>query len=170
MRLQDGQAAVNHTHVVLEAGAFPASSKTQASPLAGLGSVGEHVAHHAHVPVTIVPPITPVEEMITVRGARVGGKGRSEVLGWNFLVKRLCCHVLATLLSQHFSDFRFVSSLTDRVVHRPSLIPVVFPVNVSFDVCHHGIRIQEPRALREVWVFPGLRDKSESASMCFSHS
>tara|TARA_B100001758_G_scaffold244294_1_gene255417 strand:+ start:1701 stop:1931 length:231 start_codon:yes stop_codon:yes gene_type:complete len=42
--------------------------------LVGLGSVGEHVAHHAHVPVTIVPPITPVEEIITVRGARVGVK------------------------------------------------------------------------------------------------
>ena len=42
--------------------------------LVGLGSVGEHVAHHAHVPVTVVPPRTPVEEMITVRGAEVRTK------------------------------------------------------------------------------------------------
>ena len=32
------------------------------------------VVHHAHVPVTVVPPRTPGEEMITVRGAEVTTK------------------------------------------------------------------------------------------------
>ena len=60
-------------HVVL--GSRGLSSVQQlGAHLVGLGSVGEHVAHHAHVPVTVVPPRTPVEEMITVRGAEVTKK------------------------------------------------------------------------------------------------
>ena len=63
----------NCDHVVLGSRGL-SSVQQNVLHLVGLGSVGEHVAHHAHVPVTIVPPITPVEEMITVRGARVGVK------------------------------------------------------------------------------------------------
>ena len=60
-------------HVVL--GSRGLSSVQQlGAHLVGLGSVGEHVAHHAHVPVTVIPPRTPVEEMITVRGAEVRTK------------------------------------------------------------------------------------------------
>lgn len=63
----------NCDHVVLGSRGL-SSVQQNVIHLVGLGSVGEHVAHHAHVPVTIVPPITPVEEIITVRGARVGVK------------------------------------------------------------------------------------------------
>lgn len=63
----------NCDHVVLGSRGL-SSVQQNVLHLVGLGSVGEHVAHNAHVPVTIVPPITPVEEMITVRGARVGVK------------------------------------------------------------------------------------------------
>ena len=63
----------NCDHVVLGSRGL-SSVQQNVLHLVGLGSVGEHVAHHAHVPVTIVPPITPVEEIITVRGARVGVK------------------------------------------------------------------------------------------------
>ena len=63
----------NCDHVVLGSRGL-SSVQQNVLHLVGLGSVGEHVAHHAHVPVTIVPPITPVKEIITVRGARVGVK------------------------------------------------------------------------------------------------
>lgn len=66
----------NCDHVVLGSRGL-SSVQQNVLHLVGLGSVGEHVAHHAHVPVTIVPPITPVEEMITVRGARVGVKRKN---------------------------------------------------------------------------------------------
>ena len=42
----------------------------------GLGSVSNELAHHAAVPVTVVPASTPVPEMIRVREAR--GAGPSE--------------------------------------------------------------------------------------------
>lgn len=43
---------------------------------AGLGSVSNELAHHAAVPVTVVPASTPVPEMIRVRESR--GEGPSE--------------------------------------------------------------------------------------------
>ena len=49
---------------------------------AGLGSVSNELAHHAAVPVTVVPASTPVPEMIRVRESRgegiAYGKGRDK--------------------------------------------------------------------------------------------
>ena len=65
----------NVDHVVLGTRGLGAIQRALLTA-AGLGSVSNELAHHATVPVTVVPASTPVPEMIRVREAR--GEGPSE--------------------------------------------------------------------------------------------
>ena len=65
----------NVDHVVLGTRGLGAIQRALLTAV-GLGSVSNELAHHAAVPVTVVPASTPVPEMIRVREAR--GEGPSE--------------------------------------------------------------------------------------------